>query len=84
LHVDETGTLPKPKSQSPKVINAWSQARDSFTRTIFGGVLLSLLTLAYIAALFLKVEGAQSILLLLGSGLGFMLGGRDRSVAGEG
>lgn len=78
IHVDQTGAIPKPKSQSPKVIHAWSQARDSFTRTITGGIILVVLTLAYIVALFLKVDGANNILVMVGSGLGFLLGGRER------
>jgi hypothetical protein len=83
IHLDPSGSILKPRTQSPKVIQAWSQARDSFARTIIGGILLALLTIAYIAALFLKVDGASSILVMIGSGLGFLLGGRERSQSGE-
>ncbi len=78
VHLDQIGTFAKPRTQSPKVIHAWSQARDSFTRTLLGGVILSLLTIAFIVALFMKVEGASNILVMLGTGLGFLLGGRER------
>lgn len=78
LHLDQSGTIPKPRTQSPKVIQAWSQARESYARTVIGGIVLGLLAIAYIVALFMKVDGASSILVMLGSGLGFLLGGRDR------
>jgi hypothetical protein len=84
LHLDESGTISKPRTQSPKVIHAWSLARDTYARTVIGGVLLALLTIAYIVALFMKAEGASNILVLLGSGLGFLLGGRDKSSHVEG
>jgi hypothetical protein len=46
---------------------------------ILGTAILALLTIAYIVALFCKIEGASSILVLVGSGLGFLLGGgRDK------
>lgn len=83
LHVDQSGSISKPKTQSPKVIQAWSQARDSFARTVIGGVVLGLLTIAYIAALFQKIDGANNILVMLGSGIGFLLGGRERGNPGE-
>ena len=50
---------------------------------IIGGILLGLLAIAYIVALFFKVEGASNILVLLGSGLGFLLGGRDRGQSND-
>jgi hypothetical protein len=83
LHVDQSGSISKPKIQSPKVIQAWSQARDSFARTVIGGVVLGLLTIAYIVALFQKIDGASNILVMLGSGIGFLLGGRERGNPGE-
>lgn len=83
VHIDQSGSIAKPRTQSAKVIQAWSQARDSFTRTVIGGCLLGLLTIAYIAALFLKIENANNILVMLGSGLGFLLGGRDRGQSSE-
>jgi len=80
LKVDTSGGIVRPRTQSPKAIRAWSQARDSFTRTVLGGIVLVLLTLAYVVALFQRLEGAANILVVIGSGLGFLLGsGRDRS-----
>ncbi len=75
LHLDKSGSLPKPKTQSPKTIRAWSQARDSFARIVTGGGVLGVLTIAYLIAVFNKIEGASSILVVIGSGLGFLLGG---------
>jgi hypothetical protein len=83
LHLDQSGSISKPKTQSPKVIQAWSQARDSYTRTVIGGAVLGLLTIAYIVALFLKIDSASNILVMLGGGLGFLLGGRERGNTGE-
>lgn len=83
LHLDNSGVIPKPRTQSPKIINAWSQARDSFTRTIIGGVILGLLTIAFIVAMFYKIENANNILVMLGTGLGFLLGGRDNQKNNE-
>ena len=84
--LDKIGSIPKPKTQSgpsPKIIKAHSQARVSFWRTIIGGVVLGLLTLAYIVALFEGVDSASNVLVILGSGLGFLLGGGDRPSSGE-
>jgi hypothetical protein len=83
LHVDKTGTLGKPKTQSPKTIQAWANARESFTRTVIGGVVLALLVIAYGMALVWKPEHGNGILVVIGSGLGFLLGGREKS-GGEG
>ena len=74
LHIEKTGNLPKPRSQSPKTIKALGQARDSFTRILAGGFVLGVLTIAYVVALFNKLEGASNILVVIGSGLGFLLG----------
>ena len=85
-HLDETGSIPKPKTQSgpsPKIIKAHSQARVSFWRTIIGGGVLGLLTLAYITALFKGVDNASNILVILGSGVGFLLGSGDRQSSSE-
>lgn len=82
VHLDQVGTIAKPRTQSPRVIHAWSKARDSFTRTLSGGVILSLLTVAYIVALFMKIDDASNILAMLGTGLGFLLGGRERGPGG--
>ena len=83
LHVDQSGSISKPKTQSTKVINAWSQARDSFTRTVIGGVVLGVLSIAYVVALFMKIDDAHNILVIVGSSLGFLLGGRDKTPANE-
>lgn len=78
LRLDSSGSIAKQRSQSPKTIEAWSRARESLARTIIGGVILGFLTIAYIFALFLHIDSANNILVLLGSGLGVLLGGRDR------
>jgi hypothetical protein len=83
LHVDNSGSISKPKTQSPKTIQAWSQARDSFTRTLFGGAVLVILAIAYVVALFCKIENANSILVVLGSGLGVLVGSRDRGPSSD-
>jgi hypothetical protein len=83
VHLDQAGTITKPRTQSPRTIQAWSQARDSFARTVLGGVILGLLTVAYVVALFLKIEGSANILVILGTGLGFLLGSRDRATGGD-
>jgi hypothetical protein len=44
---------------------------------------LALLTIAYIVALFMKVEGAQNILLVIGSGMGFLLGRGSRNAGAD-
>lgn len=79
VHLDKSGSLPK--AATPKAIQASAKARDSFARIIFGGSILGLLAIAYIAALFCEIEGANNILVILGSGLGFLLGGQDRGAS---
>ena len=79
IHVDSSGSFAKPRSQSPKVINAWAQARDSFAKTLIGGIILGILTIAYIVALFKEIAAANNILVMISSGLGFLLGGRDKN-----
>ncbi len=78
LHVDKAGTLGKPKKQSPKTIQAWANARESFARTICGSVILVLLIISYILTLFCKPEHANNVLVVVGSGLGFLLGSREK------
>ncbi len=63
----------KPVAETPKSILARSQAREGFTRTLIGGGILCLLVIAYIVALFLKVEGASSILVVIAAGVGCLL-----------
>lgn len=82
LHLDKSGSLSRP--QSPKAIAALGQARNSFARTVIGGVVLCLLTMAYIVALFYKVDGASNGLTIIGTGLGFLLGRGERSSGGDG
>jgi hypothetical protein len=77
LHVDPSGKAPKP--QAPKAIQALGQAREGFARVIAGGVILGILAIAYLVALFTKVEDADKILLVVGSGMGFLLGRGGRS-----
>ena len=76
LHLTSGGSG---RPQSPKAIKAYGQARESFVRVIVGGVVLGILAIGYIIALWNKLEGAHDILLVIGSGLGFILGGRDKS-----
>jgi hypothetical protein len=73
IHLDPTGSTPKAKTPSPKTIKAQSDARDSFAKTLFGGLILSVLAVAYLVALFKGID-ADKILVLLGTGLGFLLG----------
>lgn len=83
LHVDQSGSISRPKTQSPKAIQAQGQARESLARTVIGGVVLCLLTIAYIVALFQGIDGANNILVLLGSGIGFLLGRGERGIHSE-
>ncbi len=76
LHLRPSGSG---RPQSPKTIKAHAQARESFVRVVVGGVILGTLSVAYIVALWNKLDGAHDILLVIGSGLGFLLGGRDKS-----
>jgi len=85
LHVDPGGGFTKPKTQSPKAIKAWGQARDSFARTLIGGGVLLLLGIGYCVALYNKLESASNILVVIASGLGFLLGsGRGKTQDDEG
>ena len=79
LHLDKSGAISKPKTQSPKTIHAWGQARESFARVVIGGIILSALAIAYIVAIFMKVDDADKILLVVSSGVGFLLGRSSRS-----
>jgi hypothetical protein len=83
LHVDESGSIPKPKTQSPQAIRASAEARNSLTQIIIGGIILGLLSLAYIVALFKWISGASEILVIVGSGIGFLLGSNSRDSTGK-
>jgi len=67
--------------------NSYSDLKSKRSRSkrlkVVAGVVLSLLTLAYIVALFMKVEGAQGILLVIGSGMGFLLGRGSRNTSAD-
>lgn len=76
MHLDKSGTIPPSKPPSPKTIEAMSQARDRFIRTLCGAIILVALTVAYVVALFKELEAASNILVLLSSGLGFLVGTR--------
>ena len=78
VHLDKSGSITRPKTQSPKVINALSRAHDTFTRTVCGSIILGLLTIAYLVALCKQIPNAHEILVVVGSALGFLLGGRER------
>ena len=80
LRLGKSGATVTTRSAPVKTIVATAKARESYVRVIIVGLILSLLTVAYIVALFMKVEGAQSILVIIGSGVGFLLGGDGRSV----
>ena len=60
---------------SPALIEAESKARDRGYRVMFGGALLLLMCGAWILAMCLKLDGANQIPPILGTGLGFLLGG---------
>lgn len=64
--------------QTPVKIRAHAEARNSLAKIIIAGIVLGTLTIAYIVALFNEMPEANGILGLLGTGLGFLLGGRDR------
>ena len=83
LHVDESGSISKPKTQSPQAIRASAEARNSLAQIIIGGIILGLLSLAYIVALFNGISGASEILVIVGSGIGFLLGSNSRDSAGK-
>lgn len=72
------------QSQSPQAIRAQGHARVSFARVVVGGIVLGLLAVGYVIALFNKLDAAHDILLVIGSGLGFLLGsGRDKPSDGS-
>jgi hypothetical protein len=71
------GTVGKP--HPPKTILAKAHAHASIARTYIGGIILLGLAIAYVVALFNKVD-ASALLALLGTGLGAYIGsGRDRN-----
>ena len=83
LHVDESGSIPKPKTQSPQTIRATAEARNRFAQIIIGGIILGFLAIAYAVALFKEISGASEILVVIGSGIGFLLGSNSRDNPGK-
>jgi hypothetical protein len=79
IHLDQSGSIKATKPLPPKTIEALAQSRDNLIRTSVGSGILLILTIAYISALFLKVEQANNILVLLGSGLGYLWGSKSKS-----
>jgi hypothetical protein len=75
IHLDKGGAAGS--TQTPKVIQAQSHARQSMFRTVAGSIILGLLTLAYLVSLYVGKD-VPALLPLIASGLGFLLGGRDR------
>ena len=67
--------------------NSYSDLKSKRSRSkrlkVVAGVVLSLLTLAYIVALFTQVEDAQGILLKIGRGMGFLLGRGSRNTSAD-
>ena len=76
LHLDRSGSS-RAKPQTPKAISALGQARESFARTCIAGVVMLGLLIALGIALWKESDHVHSILLILGSGLGYLLGSRD-------
>jgi hypothetical protein len=62
----------------PKVIQAQSHARISTIRIWAGSSILGLLTLGYLVSLLYVGKDVPALLPLIASGIGFLLGGRDR------
>ena len=80
LHLQSTGSF---RPQSPKTIAALAQARTSFWRVIFSGACIVILTLTYTAALLQKIDGAQSLLPMLATSIGYLLGSKDKPSPSE-
>lgn len=74
LHVDNVGSVPKPRTISPKAIQAQGQVWESLIRVIGGFLIVIILCCAYIYLAINKIEGAQSVLVVIGTGVGFLLG----------
>ncbi len=59
-----------------------SQAQSLY-RLVIGGGILTALVGAYVAALFLKPDGAQALLPVIASGLGFLLADHRKPTQGD-
>lgn len=68
-----SGRAPQQR-QTPQVIAASGKARDSIARTVIGGSILGVLSVAYVVALFTKHPDTGGVLGVIGTGLGFLLG----------
>jgi hypothetical protein len=79
IRIDQHGSI---RPHTPKAIDAMGKAREGFARVVVGGVVLGGLTLAYIVGLFMRVPDVHNILVVVGSGVGFLLGRSSRG-AGE-
>jgi hypothetical protein len=77
FHPEVTGTLSPPRPPTPKDRKAASQARNSFAGILIGGAVMILLTIAYIVALFKKLDDAQNILVVIGSSLSLFVINRN-------
>lgn len=75
----KAGSSTLPKLPTPSAIAARGIAQDSLARTVLGGIVLVILAAGYVGALWCKIDGAEGVLGVLGTGLGFMLGQARRS-----
>jgi hypothetical protein len=64
----------QPTRPTPNLIRESGKARNALLRTWFGGGVLIALCLAYVAALIWREDEASTILPVIGTGLGFLLG----------
>lgn len=83
LHIEPSGRITKPRTQSPKTIHAWGHARESFARVVIGGIVLTILTVTFCIALANENPAADKILILISTGLGFLLGRGSKSGGSE-
>lgn len=77
IQLDPFGSA-RPKSPGPKTILANAYARESFWRTIIAGVVLGALVIALIIAMLCRPEHVSAILAVLATGIGYLLGSRER------
>ena len=66
-------------ARTPKAISAESESRNSFAKIVFGGAILCILTVAYVVAVIMKVDGTspQQLVIIVSGGIGYLLGNRD-------
>jgi hypothetical protein len=79
IHLDKSGSVNAKRPASPKTIEALAQSRDNLIKTGVGAGILLILTISYIVALFRELEAANNILVLLGSGLGYLWGSKNKA-----